>query len=37
MTADRTAFRVTNAIDAYEGDVRVAARTWTSTIPRDLV
>jgi hypothetical protein len=37
MTGDRNAFRVTNAIDAYEGSVRVSARTWTATIPRDLV
>jgi uncharacterized protein len=36
MTADRGAFRVTNAVDAYEGNVRVCARTWTATIPRDL-
>jgi uncharacterized protein len=37
MTADQDAFRVTNSVDAYEGNVRVCARTWTKTIPRDLV
>ena len=36
MTSDRDAFHVTNAVDAYEGNVRVSARSWTATIPRDL-
>ena len=37
LTADRSAFRVTNSVDAYEGATRVCARAWTATIPRDLV
>ena len=37
MTADATTFRVTNAIDAYEGATRVASRRWTHDIPRDHV
>jgi uncharacterized protein len=35
MTATATDFLVTHALDAYEGDARVYARTWTLTIPRD--
>jgi uncharacterized protein len=37
MTADVAAFRVTNALDAYEGDARVFAKTWAFSVPRDLV
>jgi hypothetical protein len=37
MTADATTFHVTDALDAYEGDVRVAVRRWQHEIPRDLV
>jgi hypothetical protein len=35
MTATATEFLVTHALDAYEGDERVYARTWTLTFPRD--
>jgi uncharacterized protein len=35
MTATATDFLVTHALDAYEGDERVYARTWTLTFPRD--
>jgi hypothetical protein len=37
MSADADSFHVTNAVDAYEGNVRVAAHTWTFAVPRDLV
>ncbi len=37
MSADAADFHVTNALDTYEGNVRVFARTWAHTIPRDLV
>jgi putative CocE/NonD family hydrolase len=37
MSADARQFHVTNAIDAYEGPVRVTAKTWAVSIPRDLV
>ncbi len=37
MSSTRDTFVVTNGIDAYEGDARVAAKRWTRTIPRDLV
>ncbi|MFW5934101.1 MAG: CocE/NonD family hydrolase, partial [Actinomycetota bacterium] len=37
MTADATTFRLTNAIDAYEGATRVASRRWSHDIPRDHV
>jgi hypothetical protein len=37
MTADATTFYVTNALDAYEGNTRVFAKTWTFTVARDLV
>lgn len=37
MTADEERFLVTTALDAYEGETRVFARTWTFTFPRDLV
>ncbi|MGH3030182.1 MAG: CocE/NonD family hydrolase [Gaiellaceae bacterium] len=37
MTGDAESFHVTTALDAYEGDTRVFARTWTFRFPRDLV
>jgi predicted acyl esterase len=37
MTADAANFHLTNALEAYEGDVRVFAKTWHRSIPRDLV
>jgi putative CocE/NonD family hydrolase len=37
MSADATCFHLTNAIDAYEGEMRVATRVWARSIPRDLV
>ncbi len=37
MSADANAFHLTNALDAYEGAVRVFAKTWTLSVPRDLV
>ena len=37
MTADRENFRVTNAVDAYEGATRVFAKVWDTSIPRDHV
>jgi uncharacterized protein len=37
MSSTAEAFLVTNGIDAYEGEARVAAKLWTREIPRDLV
>ena len=37
MTADRESFRVTNEVDAYEGNARVFARTSSFAVPRELV
>ncbi|MDX6533760.1 MAG: hypothetical protein QOF68_1504, partial [Gaiellales bacterium] len=37
MSSTDDAFMVTNEIDAYESNVRVAARRWSRVIPRDLV
>ena len=37
MSADATDFHVTNVLAAYEGEVRVFAKTWTYTTPRDHV
>ncbi len=37
MSADATQFYLTNAIDAFEGSVRICAKSWTCAIPRDLV
>lgn len=37
MTSDREHFYLTNVLNAYEGAVRVFAKTWTSKIRRDLV
>jgi predicted acyl esterase len=35
MTSDATTFRVTNSVDAYEGETRIFSKTWTFTAPRD--
>jgi hypothetical protein len=37
MTCDAEAFHVTSALDVYEGDEKVFARTWTFRFPRDHV
>ena len=37
MSADALQFHLTNAIDAYEGNVRVFAKTWSTSIDRDMV
>jgi hypothetical protein len=37
MTADGESFRVTNNLDAYEGNQRVFSKSWDFTVPRDLV
>jgi hypothetical protein len=37
MSADAESFHVTNTLDAYEGETQVFAKTWSCTIPRDLV
>jgi hypothetical protein len=37
MTADAETFRVTNSVHAYEGEMRVFARTSDFSTPRDLV
>jgi len=37
MSSTAEAFIVTNGVDAYEGEVRVAAKLWKREIPRDLV
>ena len=37
MTGDAESFHVTTALDVYEGEARVFARTWTFRFPRDLV
>ena len=37
MSADAVAFRLTNVLDAYEGNARVSTKTWTKAVPRDLV
>lgn len=37
MTADAQAFRVTNSLDAYEGETHVFAKNWAFAVPRDLV
>jgi putative CocE/NonD family hydrolase len=36
LSADAERFHVTNLLDAYEGPMRVFARTWTFSVPRDL-
>jgi hypothetical protein len=35
MTCDAEHFLVTSTLEAFEGDVRVHARTWTHRFPRD--
>ncbi len=37
MTSDQEHFYLTNVLNAYEGAVRVFAKTWTKKIRRDLV
>ncbi|CAN5370237.1 CocE/NonD family hydrolase [soil metagenome] len=37
MTADATDFHLSNVVTAYEADVEVFTRTWTTSIPRDHV
>ncbi len=37
MSADASAFRVSNILDAYEGNTRIFTKTRTLTVPRDLV
>lgn len=37
MSSDGRTFIVTNALEAFEGNVRVFSKAWTSTIPRALV
>lgn len=35
MTADTTHFHVTNQLEAFEGEVRVFAKNWHFSVPRD--
>ncbi|MBI3763864.1 MAG: CocE/NonD family hydrolase, partial [Chloroflexi bacterium] len=37
MTSDAETFRVTNVLDAFEGNTRVFGKTWTFAVPRDCV
>jgi uncharacterized protein len=37
MTSDATDFHLENHLEAFEGEERVFERTWTRTIPRDLI
>lgn len=37
MSADAESFHITNVLDAYEGNTRVFTKTWSFTVPRDLV
>ena len=37
VSGDAGSFRLTNRVDAYEGNVRVFGKTWTKVIPRDNV
>jgi putative CocE/NonD family hydrolase len=37
MSADADTFYVTSAVNAYEGSTRVFAKTWSASIPRDLL
>jgi hypothetical protein len=37
LTADPTHFRIRATLDAFEGDSRLFARSWDTSIPRDLV
>ncbi len=35
MTSTKSDYLLSTTLDAYEGDVRVRARTWSATVPRD--
>lgn len=37
MSGDDWSFHLTNALEGYEGETRIFARTWSRRIPRDLV
>ncbi len=37
LTSDKTTFCVTNVVNTYEGNTRVFSKSWTFTVPRDLV
>jgi len=37
LRADAAAFHLENTVTAYEGEQRVFTRTWTRSVPRDLV
>jgi hypothetical protein len=37
LSGDAEAFHLTNRLDAYEGNARIFAKTWTKRIPRDNV
>jgi hypothetical protein len=37
LTADATSFLLTDTVEAYEGEQRVFAKSWSVAIPRDLV
>ncbi|HXV43605.1 MAG TPA: CocE/NonD family hydrolase C-terminal non-catalytic domain-containing protein, partial [Anaerolineae bacterium] len=37
MTADATHFHITSLLDAYEGATRIFTKSWTFSVPRDLV
>jgi uncharacterized protein len=37
MSCDTTNFLVTNVLEAYDGETRVFAKTWTLSVPRDFV
>jgi hypothetical protein len=37
MTSDASSFHVTNLLEAYEDETRVFAKSWVSSVPRDLV
>jgi putative CocE/NonD family hydrolase len=37
LSGDAESFHLTNRLDAYEGNVRVFAKTWTKAVPRDNV
>jgi predicted acyl esterase len=37
LSSDADRFLVTNSVEGFEGDTRVFAKTWTRTIPRELI
>lgn len=37
MTGDAKAFQITNVLEGYEGNARVFTKSWSTSIPRDLV